>query len=121
MKGLDYTHLCFEFLPMEQVKIQEVDAEEGEDEDRSAMGGPVDFGGVFKAHIWQPAAALASPRSWIPSLSRFHFGQAPPVINQPCVIAHTLVAPVRVWPTFGICGGEISILLGSRRMKLGLG
>ena len=48
---------------MEQVKIQEVDAEEGEDEDRSAMGGPVDFGGVFKAHIWQPAAALASPRS----------------------------------------------------------
>ena len=78
------------------MKIQEVDAEEGEDEDRSAMGGPVDFGGVFKAHIWQPAAALASPRSWIPSLSRFHFGQAPPVINQPCVIAHSLVAPVGV-------------------------
>lgn len=34
--------------------------------------------------------------SELDTLSKFHFGQAPPVINQPCVIAHTLVAPVGV-------------------------
>ena len=81
------------------------------------MGGPAaDFGGVFKAHIWQqPAHRLAQPPE-LDTMSKFHFGQAPPpVINHLCVIAHTLLAPVCVWPTFGNCAaGEISILLQSK-------
>ena len=67
---------------MKQVKIdeEEKDRGEGEEED-SAMGGPADFGGVFKAHIWQPAAALASPWSWILCPSFTLAKQPPPVIN----------------------------------------
>ena len=68
------------------------------------MGGPAaDFGGVFKAHIWQqPAHRLAQPPE-LDTMSKFHFGQAPPpVINHLCVIAHSLLAPV--------CGPHLGIV-----------
>ena len=68
-------------MPIKQGKIDEKEKDTGEGEEDSAMGGPADFGGVFKAHIWQPAAALASPWSWILCPSFTLAKQAPPVIN----------------------------------------
>ena len=58
-------------MPVQHVKI----SEEVQEEEDSAMGGRADFGVVFKVHIWQPSAALASPSSWIPTLSKFHFAR----------------------------------------------
>ena len=76
------------------MRIEEVDAEEGEEEDRTQWGVQWTLVGSSKPTYGNLLPPWPAPGAGFPS--KFHFGQAPPVINQPCVIAHTLVAPVGV-------------------------